>query len=582
MLVDQPSCERCGVSLPQGESGSLCDRCLLDRNDLAEFRSKGGLVSPSEQEVRVQRRAARRPRWAKGTYGLLIVNALVFAVLSWTGGSENQLVLLHWGAKSNDLIWAGEFWRFLTPIFIHIGWMHLIGNGVALWVFGRLLENLIGTPRFIAIYLLSGVCGVIAGFCFHDQLSAGASGAFFGLLGGLLAFITVNKAAYRHFHFRELIGFLTLIGCLLAAGLQHRNIDNWAHLGGLIGGYLGGLVLVQRLPGLVPRPRLRVAGGLLLLCLLWGCLSRGWSWMSHIRDGQVAYARRDFQKAREAFRKAVTLRPRPTLALWALARIDMSQGNLKDAEKNLMQILEMDPENPDAHYHLADLCRETGRPEDALKQMEKTYRLDPNRFPGLRLRLGRAHLESGNAKKAIPVLEEAVARGEVKDDPLVEYSLGDALRKTGQIEKGTQHLKRYEEILRAIVETKPTAVGFNNLAWFLLEDGQKPTRMTEAAQFASKAVESEPFNPYFLGTLGCVRYYQGRYQEALDCLEKALSRHLSRADSATDFYFAAMAAFRLGDRQKASQYLQKAEKIDSRNRYRNQARREQGLPEKEG
>ena len=200
-----------------------------------------------------------RGSWPLGSVGLLLVNLIVFLVLLRGGGSENQLVLLKWGAKSNDLIWEGEWWRFVTPVFIHMGWVHLIGNGVVLFFFGRLLETLVGTVRFLSIYVIAGVCGVIAGFCFHDQLSAGASGAIFGLFGGLLAFVELNRSACTTLRSRDLIGFCVWVGFLLLLGFQHRNIDNWAHVGDWPAASWE--VDLPRARHVVPRPRLRWAAG---------------------------------------------------------------------------------------------------------------------------------------------------------------------------------------------------------------------------------------------------------------------------------------------------------------------------------
>src|SRR4030095_8924793 len=87
-------------------------------------------------------------------------NIVIFILMTFAGGSENTPTLLAFGAKSNMHIDAGEIWRFVTPIFLHIGLLHLVFNSYALWIVGPQVEKLYGGPRFLLLYLLTGVAGV--------------------------------------------------------------------------------------------------------------------------------------------------------------------------------------------------------------------------------------------------------------------------------------------------------------------------------------------------------------------------------------------------------------------------------------
>ncbi|MFZ3102335.1 MAG: rhomboid family intramembrane serine protease, partial [Desulfitobacteriaceae bacterium] len=120
------------------------------------------------------------------SYTLIGVNLIFFLILTAAGGSENQDVLIRYGAKVNELIDAGEYWRFLSSTFIHIGVIHLTFNLYALWVLGHFAEIRFGHGRFMALYLVSGICASIASYFFSTAISAGASGAIFGIMGGLL------------------------------------------------------------------------------------------------------------------------------------------------------------------------------------------------------------------------------------------------------------------------------------------------------------------------------------------------------------------------------------------------------------
>ena len=145
----------------------------------------------------------------------------------------DQRVLIDFGAKVNPLIQAGEVWRLLTSTFIHIGIIHLIFNLYALWTLGSLTEESLGHRRFLIVYILSGLGGSIASFLFSPALSAGASGAIFGLLGELLNYSYKRPALWK-----SGLGMNLMVVILvnLGFGFVQPGIDNFAHLGGLITG----------------------------------------------------------------------------------------------------------------------------------------------------------------------------------------------------------------------------------------------------------------------------------------------------------------------------------------------------------
>lgn len=179
------------------------------------------------------------------TYTLLGINLIVFLLMTLAGGSTNQSVLIAFGAKVNTLIQAGQIWRFLTSAFIHIGIMHLAFNLYALWALGPLTEESFGHRRFLTIYILSALGGSIASFLFTTALSAGASGAIFGLLGALLYF-----SYKRPYLWKSGLGMNLIIVIFVnfGFGLLQPGIDNFAHLGGLLTGTISGMVLAKKDP----------------------------------------------------------------------------------------------------------------------------------------------------------------------------------------------------------------------------------------------------------------------------------------------------------------------------------------------
>jgi len=178
------------------------------------------------------------------TYALIGLNLFYFALMVFAGfhlfpspinGSTDQRVLIDFGAKVNSLIQAGEVWRLFASTFIHIGIIHLAFNLYALWALGPLSEESYGHRRFFVIYILSGLGGSIASFLFSPALSAGASGAIFGLLGALLYYSYKHPALWKSGLGMNLV---VVILINLGFGFVQPGIDNFAHLGGLITGTL--------------------------------------------------------------------------------------------------------------------------------------------------------------------------------------------------------------------------------------------------------------------------------------------------------------------------------------------------------
>ena len=153
--------------------------------------------------------------------------------------------LVQWGANYAPLVQSGEWWRLMTSCFVHIGIIHLAMNMWCLISLGALSERLYGSVRFAVLYILAGLGGSIASCMFHPEIvSAGASGAIFGLAGGTLALSVCLKERLPTDRFKNLIGtMLAFVGYNLFYGLIQPHIDNAAHIGGLVTGFLIGLPL---------------------------------------------------------------------------------------------------------------------------------------------------------------------------------------------------------------------------------------------------------------------------------------------------------------------------------------------------
>lgn len=199
-------------------------------------------------------------RRAVVAYSLFALNIIIFLMMTFAGGSENDPTLLAFGAKQNYRIDNGEYWRFITPIFLHIGMIHLFFNSYALWIVGPQVEKLYGGPRFLVLYLLTGVAGVAASYAYHPvNISAGASGAIFGLFGVLLVFSFKYRKTVPAFFSQALgKGMLMTVAINLAIGYFIPQIDLSAHIGGFVAGGLLALVVPFARPGEPERPVYKV------------------------------------------------------------------------------------------------------------------------------------------------------------------------------------------------------------------------------------------------------------------------------------------------------------------------------------
>jgi rhomboid protease GluP len=203
---------------------------------------------PDDQLEFLQAVWTRRPLF---TYIFFGVNICIFVLMALAGGSTNESTLMAFGVKDNAQIAQGQWWRFVTPIFIHIGLLHLFFNSYALWVVGPQVEKLYGPERFVVLYILTGVAGVAGSYFYHPlTFSAGASGAIFGLFGVLLVF----GLRYRHSipaAFKRAVGtgVLPVILINLIIGFTIPAIDNSAHISGLLAGAALAAIIPFQKPG---------------------------------------------------------------------------------------------------------------------------------------------------------------------------------------------------------------------------------------------------------------------------------------------------------------------------------------------
>jgi rhomboid protease GluP len=263
-------CRTCGAIVGGGQ-----EHCAVCGTSISGTAQPNQTRTTAEGDtVRFARAVLGRPY--KFTIILLVANVFVFILMWQTSGLPLSMttpvpgpVLVAFGAKLNFLIHTQhQWWRFVTPMFIHVNLLHLLVNMYSLWIVGPYVEKLYGSAKFVVFWVLTGVAGVVAsyltvrpglsvgpitGFIFkaHDTPSAGASGALFGLVGVLFVFgIKFRHELPEGFKRAFGTGLLPMIVLNLFIGYVLRGfIDNAAHVGGLLSGAVLALMVDYRRPG---------------------------------------------------------------------------------------------------------------------------------------------------------------------------------------------------------------------------------------------------------------------------------------------------------------------------------------------
>ena len=233
------SCARCGREMPvstTGETSPLCRDCRADL-DLTAASSETATAPPPGRI---------RSRFLL-TQAIVGINVLVFLVMVFSGVSPLSPALLQlqtWGANYAPLSLGKEPWRILASNYVHIGIIHIFFNMWCLWNLGGLAESIFDRGTYLLVYTASGIAGSLVSLWWHPQgTGAGASGAIFGLAGGLIAVLYLGKLPIAKAALKPTLRSLVMFAAYnLFFGLV-PGIDNAAHLGGLAAGLGLGAVL---------------------------------------------------------------------------------------------------------------------------------------------------------------------------------------------------------------------------------------------------------------------------------------------------------------------------------------------------
>lgn len=224
-------------------------RILVYENQRNDFF---GLKHPLEDfALEWEREEARKNRQERNrmfqpvTISLVAINLLAFVFLSFLGNTEDAVFMAGHGAMTWDLVVKeGKYYLLLTAMFLHFGAAHLLQNMLVLILTGIRMERAIGRIRYLVLYIGSGLFASVFSIYFtlrnSGDVAAGASGAIFGIMGGMVMLLLKDTISRKKRYFKEigLTGILFMIFCAASYGFTSTGVDNAAHIGGLICGFL--------------------------------------------------------------------------------------------------------------------------------------------------------------------------------------------------------------------------------------------------------------------------------------------------------------------------------------------------------
>jgi len=396
------------------------------------------------------------------THIIIALNLVVFMAMVASGVSifaPQSDQLIKWGADYGPQTLDGDWWRLLSSAFVHIGALHLLLNMWCLWNLGRLAERMFGNWIFLALYLLSGLGGSLTSVLWNPSIvSAGASGAVFGVAGGLAAFWYFGKVALpRSIIKRDFASILTFVGYNLSYGFARGGVDNAGHIGGLLVGFALGALLHRPLPAPAIRSRLRtglICAGAALTFVLVAAIARkthesmisygrGVNYLeSNLNDRAieefkravasdpafavahhnlgVAYLRQEhYEQAIDALKKSLELNLEGRVRAMAYHNLGLAYSALSrydeaiDASK---QSIQLDPQDADTYYDLAVAYFKKESYDEAITAFQQSLKLKPDQAD-VQIGLGETYEAKGLQNQAIAAYDDAL-----KIDPGAEVA----------------------------------------------------------------------------------------------------------------------------------------------------------------
>ena len=276
---------------------------------------------------RLMRSSPRKPFITPAIIFVTVAIYVAMMIATRTLGNFDSATLVVWGANYGLLITDGQWWRLLTSIFLHLNLLHIAINMWVLWSVGRITEKLYGRTKFAALYFVAGLSGSLLSIAWNPEiLSAGASGAIFGILGAFFAYLahggTRVPLAFMRAHLLPTALFVIFN---ITDGMMQPGIDNAAHVGGLLSGLLLGWTLARPLDRNDVRPALSMQTAATAFILAGGIIAV----FAYAMD---AVARPSPQDSYFKSHKWYVSGEGPNLALWQNLAARAQNGTVSNAD----------------------------------------------------------------------------------------------------------------------------------------------------------------------------------------------------------------------------------------------------------
>jgi membrane associated rhomboid family serine protease/predicted negative regulator of RcsB-dependent stress response len=353
------------------------------------------------------------------TPAIIVINLVIFVAMLVSGVSPinpNSEQLLMWGANYGPATFNGQWWRLLSCAFVHIGALHLALNMLCLWLLGRLAERMFGNWTFLALYLFSGLGGSIAGVWWNPAVaSVGASGAVFGVAGGVIAFWQLGKSSIpRAVVKQNLTIVLAFTFYNLFYGFFKSGIDNAGHLGGLVTGLALGVLLQHPLARAENPSRLRAvlaySGVSLALLLGIGAAYKSYRPFIKLETANRSLKAGDFDQAIASYKEALEIKPYLAEARHDLGLAYMGKGLHDEALAAFKQTIEVSQHpviSAMAHYNLGRIYGDKKLNEEAITSFKKAIEIKPD-YAEASHDLGVVYMRIGLYDKAIAAFKQAI------------------------------------------------------------------------------------------------------------------------------------------------------------------------------
>ena len=459
------------------------------------------------------------------TPALITANVAYFAIAMLHGVSPltpERQQLLDLGALYGPLVFDGEWWRVSSANFVHIGFLHLLFNMWCLWSLGNAAERMFGNLTFLWIYLLSGIGGSLASLAWHPSvLSAGASGAVFGVAGALVSMLYFGHIRVPRQVVRQLLSSLAFfVGFNLLLGSVLEGVDNAGHIGGLAAGLGLGAALHRPLPsGRRPWHRFLIVPAAVLLFV-----SAARIVMERSADDPYLLAARARELASEGkkeaslktLQKVVALAPESSPLMNELGSAYLDSGRIEDAVLSFERAVELDPQLYEPQRNLAVALALAGRREEAAEAFRIARQMEPGDV-SLYVISSQLLMEADRMDEAISVLEEALTWA--PESAPVESQIGLVRLRRGETGLALEAFRK------AVALDPENAEHHNRLALGLsrARDGDCGLEAIE------KALELLPEAPHLLDSLGTVRLARNEPAEAIDAYRRAVALDPGRA-----------------------------------------------------